>query len=49
MYLNNDADIENIGFLLYMQEQEKKKNNNDNGEQEEYLETDRTTHLYKYN
>lgn len=23
--MNNDCDIENIGFLLYMQEQEKKE------------------------
>lgn len=43
MYLNNDANIENIGFLLYMQEQEKKKKKNDHGEDAEYLEREQTT------
>ena len=43
MKMNNDCSIDNIGFLLYMEEQEKRKSGA-NGEKSKYnLEIEQTT------
>lgn len=43
MKIDNSTSIENIGFLLYMQEQENKKNNDNGQKADDRLEILRAT------